>query len=114
MPRVVLVVDDEPLVRDYTASALADLGCVVIEAHNGTEALKQLAANPQIEILLTDINMPGMGGYELAEKAKRVRTGLKVILLSAGETSSRAYPLVRKPFMQQDLVRVMEQTTGLC
>ena len=114
MARVVLVVDDEPLVGDYTASVLNELGCVVVEAHNGTEALEQLAANPQIEILLTDINMPGMGGYELAEKAKRLRAGLQVILLSGVETSSRHYPLVRKPFMQQDLVRVMEQTTGLC
>jgi hypothetical protein len=55
-----------------------------------------------------------MGGYELAEKAKRLRAGLQVILLSGLETSSGDYPLVRKPFMQQDLVQVMEQTTGLC
>lgn len=114
MARVVLVVDDEPLVLNLTASVLEELGCVVIEAHNGTEALEQLAANKQIEILLTDINMPGMGGYELAEKAKRVRTGLQVILLSGGQTNSRGYPLVRKPFVQQDLVRAMEQITGLC
>ena len=114
MARVVLVVDDEPLVLDLTASVLEELGCGVVAAHNAAEALEQLAANNRIEILLTDINMPGMGGYELAEKAKRVRKGLQVILLSGGETNSRGYPLVRKPFVQQDLVRVMERTTGLC
>src|ERR1700704_5616921 len=65
MAHSVLVVDDEPLVLEVTASMLEDLGCVVITASNGAEAMRRLADNPSITILLTDINMPGMSGYEL-------------------------------------------------
>ena len=73
MPRLVLVVDDEPLVLDVTAAMLEDLGCEVITAASGNDALHKLSMNGRIEILITDINMPGMHGYELAEKAKRMR-----------------------------------------
>ena len=68
----------------------------------------------RIEILVTDINMPGMDGYELAEKAKRVREGLKVIALSGREQDASGLPLIRKPFLAQDLKAVMAQHTGLC
>ena len=79
---MVLVVDDEPLILAMTASMLEDLGCEVVTAPNAPKALATLSSDPRIEILITDINMPGMDGYELAEKAKRVREGLKVIVLS--------------------------------
>ena len=68
----------------------------------------------RIEILVTDINMPGMDGYELAEKAKRVREGLKIIALSGREQDASGLPLIRKPFLAQDLKAVMAQHTGLC
>jgi two-component system, cell cycle response regulator CpdR len=114
LPRVVLVVDDEPLIIGFTASILENLGCEVVTAANAREAVEKLSIDRRIEILITDINMPCMSGCELTEKAKRLRQELQVILLSGGETNSRGYPLVRKPFVQQDLVRVMERTTGLC
>ena len=66
--RVVLVVDDEPLVREVTASMLEDLGCEVVNAASGNDALEKLSGDRRIEILITDINMPGMGGYELGRK----------------------------------------------
>ncbi len=78
MSRVVLVVDEEPLILAMTASMLEDLGCEVVTAPNAPEALARLSADPRVEILITDVNMPGMDGYELAEKAKRVREGLGV------------------------------------
>jgi two-component system cell cycle response regulator CpdR len=55
MSRVVLVVDDEPLVLDVTASMLEDLGCEVVTAAGANEALKKLKTDPRIEILMTDI-----------------------------------------------------------
>ena len=85
MSRVVLVVDDEPLILDVTACMLEDLGCEVITAASGNEALEKLFADQRIDILITDINMPSMNGYELAQKAKRMRERLKVILLSGRE-----------------------------
>ncbi len=114
MARIVLVVDDEPLVLFATASMLEDLGCEVVTAANGPQALDLLARNRSVEILITDINMPGMSGFELAERAKRVRKGLQVILLSGLESDSRGYPFVRKPFLERDLARTMKHTTGTC
>ena len=73
MSRVVLVVDDEPMVLDVTASMLEDLGCEVVTAHGGNDALSKLSADDRIEVLITDINMPDMDGYELAVKATDMR-----------------------------------------
>jgi CheY-like chemotaxis protein len=108
------VVDDEPLVLAITASMLEDLGCEVVTAANAPEALAALSADPRVEILITDINMPGMDGYELAEKAKRVREGVGVIPLSGREQEGSEFPLIRKPFLESDLKRTMAQHTGLC
>jgi two-component system, cell cycle response regulator CpdR len=114
LSRVVLVVDDEPLVREVIASMLEDLGCEVITVASGNDALEKLSIDRRIEILVTDINMPGMDGYELAEAATRTREQLKVILLSGREQDGSGFPLVRKPFLEQDLKRTMAQYTGLC
>ena len=114
MSRVVLVVDDEPLVLDVTASMLQDLGCIVVTAANATQALRKLSNDRRIEVLITDINMPGMDGYALAKAAQRMRLGLSVIVLSGRESDDCGFPLIRKPFVSEDLRRTMAQHTGLC
>ena len=110
----VLVVDDDPLLLRLTAEMLEELGCDVRTAGNGTEALERLAGDHKIEILITDINMPGISGYELATRAKQVKPDLQIILLSGRESATHGLPLIRKPFLESDLKRVMSQTTGLC
>ena len=114
MAHTVLLVDDDPLVRWLTAEMLEDLGCHVVTAENGLAALDLLQRSEDITILITDINMPGMDGYELARKALGVRRDLKVLLLSGREPDGREFPLIRKPFLEEDLRRVMQQTTGVC
>lgn len=113
MSRKVLVVDDNPLVLLMASSMLAELGCDVDMAADAEEALEKLAELP-VEILITDINMPGMDGYQLADAALKIHENLKVIVLSGKETDGRGFPLVRKPFSREDLKRTMSQNTGLC
>jgi len=112
--RKVLVVDDDPFVLDVTAQMLEELGCDVVMTTNPRLALELLAANDDVEILLTDVNMPDMSGYELAENAKRLRRNLAVIVLSGRESDGHGFPMIHKPFALKDLARTMEETTGLC
>jgi two-component system cell cycle response regulator CpdR len=114
MSHTVLIVDDDPGVLDVIASMLEDIGCNVITANSGAEALDRLRRVEEISILITDINMPGMDGHELAERATRLRPALKVLQLSGRERRRDAFPMIRKPFSEDELVRVMQQTTGVC
>ncbi len=114
MAHSVLVVDDDPDVLEVLADMLDDLGCDVIRAANGADALDRLRQNDRISILITDINMPGMDGHELAHRATRIRPDLKVLQLSGREPRRGGYPMIRKPFTEEDLANTMQKTTGLC
>jgi len=114
MGRRVLVVDDDALILDVTAAMLNDLGCDVVTALRGDQALEQLERDQSIEILITDINMPEMDGYELVDRARAIRDGLKVIMLSGQDPDGHGFPFIRKPFLEQDLLAAMRRTTGTC
>lgn|SRR5689334_8678081 len=114
MSRVVLVVDDDSSVLEAVAEMLTELGCEVVSAGSGQEALDQLSRNDKIEMLITDINMPEMDGNELAHHAKRIRPQLQVLQLSGRERRRDGYPMIRKPFSLDDLASIMRQTTGTC
>jgi CheY-like chemotaxis protein len=76
---IVLVVEDDELVREMSVSALRELGYVVHEAGTGARALQMLGELPRIDLLFTDIVMPGMTGRQLAERASSRWPGLKVL-----------------------------------
>jgi signal transduction histidine kinase len=76
---IVLVVEDEAQVRHMTVDALRELGYTVVQAGDGNQALEQLAMQPRIDLLFTDIMMPGMTGRQLADKATAERPGLKIL-----------------------------------
>ena len=82
----------------------------MICATNGTDALALLARDKRIEILITDIKCQVLQGTSLLKK-RRKRHGLKPILLSGRESDSHGFLMIRKPFFQDDLRRVM---TELC
>lgn len=93
---------------------LEDLGCQVISAQSYPDALDRPRQNENISILITDINMPGTDGHELAELAKRSRPALKVLQLSGREPRRGGLPLIRKPFSFEELAGTMQPTTDLC
>jgi signal transduction histidine kinase len=76
----VLVVEDDDDVRKYTRGVLGELGYRVLEAASGTAALDIIDRQPEIQLLFTDVGLPGgMNGRQLAEEARRRRPGLKVL-----------------------------------
>jgi two-component system, response regulator PdtaR len=80
---VVLIVEDEPLVRMLGADVLEDAGYEVVEAFNGDEALEVLEARPDIKVLFTDVNMPGtLDGLELARVFHERRPDIKLLIAS--------------------------------
>ena len=79
---VVLVVDDEDNIRAFASRALRMAGYHVLEASNGTDALSHLNANPPVDLLLTDVNMPGPRGDEVARRFRQAHPELKVLYLS--------------------------------
>ena len=72
---LVLIVDDDEAVVEVTAEVLETLGYDILTAQDRPEAVELLRSNSRISILFTDIQMPGMGGKELAESAVMLRPG---------------------------------------
>jgi CheY-like chemotaxis protein len=88
---LILVVEDEALVRACTAALLEEAGCSVIEAADGEEALRAFEANAQVTTVFTDINMPGsFNGLALAHKIFRLRPQVQLILTSGRGALSEA------------------------
>ncbi len=76
---LVLVVDDEPAVRQFSADALQELGYDVLQADGARRALRLLEERPDIQLLFTDVLMPDMNGRRLADEVLRRRPGLPVL-----------------------------------
>ncbi len=80
---LVLVVEDDPDVRDYTVEMVSELGYSVVSAGDGASALRLLDSNPEISLLFTDVGLPGgMNGRQLTEEALRRKPRLKVLYTS--------------------------------
>ena len=86
----ILVVEDVMLIRMATVDMVEQIGFQAAEAGDGAEALALLQNDPQIEILLTDLGLPGMNGHQLVEEARRLRPDLKVIIASGYSIESAA------------------------
>lgn len=113
----VMVVDDDPRVRRLTARMLRSEGYDVLEAGSGEEALERLAAARNVQVVLTDIIMPGMHGLELAESVLAYHPKRQIVLMSGyapnllvqlGIRESR-FPVLMKPFTAEELASQMRQ-----
>jgi len=108
----VLVVDDDERVRWVTARMLREEGYHVIEAPSAEEAWNRLAEDPEIQVVLTDIAMPGGNGVDLAERIVAGSPLRHVVLMSGydrlfpklGEPGAQ-FPLLIKPFKAEQLLR---------
>ncbi len=78
----VMIVDDEDAVRLVMADVLTELGYEHFQATNGAAAMAILQSEPSIDLLITDVAMPGMSGKELAVLARRARPGLKILFVT--------------------------------
>jgi CheY-like chemotaxis protein len=79
----VLVVDDEPAIRMLVAEVLEDMGCTVIEVGDAAAALVILRSDTPVELLVTDVGLPGgMNGRQLADAAREKRAQLKVLFIT--------------------------------
>ncbi len=114
----VLLVEDEESVRQLVLETLASRGYRVLEAGNGNAALALAAAHPEpIDLVITDVVMPGLSGHELAQQLLALRPAMKVLYLSG--YAQDAFPpneahkaFLQKPFTLQSLSRKVREVLG--
>jgi CheY-like chemotaxis protein len=103
----ILVVEDDPKVRQVTVSTLRSLGFQVREAENGDAALAQLGEGPPVDLVLSDVRMPGtLNGMELARRVQQGWPGVKVLLTSGyvdAEEDGDDFPILFKPYRATEL-----------
>ncbi len=103
---LVLIVNDDQNILELAAEILQTLGCYVLTAQNGLEAVAVLQKNSRISTLFTDIQMPGMGGEELAKVASALRPDMRVIFTSGCSRPRTDASFVQKPYKTADLIRL--------
>lgn len=112
--RTILLVDDDPDVRDLIEMVLDGAGHAVHAVGNAEEAMRTLSGDPAIELLITDVVMPGMSGVELARRALALRPHLRVLFITgytrniAPEELARA-AVLDKPFVPDRLLHAIDR-----
>ena len=105
--RIILVVDDEDLVRATTADLLSELGYEVVEASSASDALIRLRKGLHPDLIVTDQKMPGMTGRELAREVMAAHAELPVLLITGYDELSgdetQGLEILSKPFRYSDL-----------
>lgn len=111
----VLLVEDEPMIRFHVATSLQDSGFETVEATDGEEALQALDAARPIQVLLTDITLPGdMDGFGLIERIGELYPELPIIMMSGRYTASalpdrfKKLPFFAKPFDVNALISCIQ------
>ena len=103
----ILIVEDDDDIRALAAEILQAHGHHVLCARTGLDAVEILRKNPRISTLFTDIEMPGMGGEELADLVMASCSGISVIFTSGRHRPRGNVPFLRKPYRPADLIRVV-------
>jgi len=114
---VVLVVEDDPGVRLLVLDVLEDLGYRTLQAADGAAAVPILQSGQRIDLLVSDVGLPGINGRQLAEIARQHRPGLDVLFMTgyAEHATTRAeflapgMQMIAKPFAIDDFAHMVEQ-----
>ncbi|MFC7737164.1 PAS domain S-box protein [Roseomonas sp. GCM10028921] len=116
---VVLVVEDEPAVRDLVVEVLSELGYRAIQASDGPSGLRILETRERVDLLVTDVGLPGLNGRQLADAARASRPGLRVLFMTgyAENAAIRGFlepgmELVTKPFSTDALAHRIRAMIG--
>ena len=112
---MILLVDDDDDVRETSADMLVELGYNVVQASSGLQALDVLEREPTLEVMVTDIRMPGMSGIELSDLAHGRHSHLKIILVSGyflPQPIRRRF--LQKPFRTRDLDQAIQAEIHGC
>lgn len=118
---LVLVVEDEDVVRHVVVEVLHQLGYTALEAFDGEAGLAALKANEAVHLLISDIGLPGMNGRALANASRELRPGLKVLLMTGYAADASApggfavgMELITKPFTVEALAGRLQKMLGNC
>jgi CheY-like chemotaxis protein len=120
LPPVVLVVEDDDQVRDYAVEVLREAGFAVLSARDADEALRLLENDGAIEVLFTDVLIPGgIDGFELARQAREMHPRLAVVYATGfAEAADQLAPahavdrLLRKPYSAEQLEAEVGRAIG--
>ena len=113
--RTVLLVDDDEEVLEFTGEVIASFGYRVLRARDGSEALATLRREPTIDLLFTDIRMPGMDGWELARTTTAAYPHVKVIYTTGfadalpDHVEGSPATLLRKPWRARDIEKLLRR-----
>ena len=114
---MLIVVEDDDGVRVLVEELLLDRGYNVITAQTGAEGLDRIRREPRLSLVITDIRMPGIDGWELARRATEMRADLKVLYITGYPGEQRPDdappgPLLRKPWRDGEFYECLEQLIG--
>jgi CheY-like chemotaxis protein len=105
----VLVVEDEAIVRTLLERMVAGLGYDVRAAASGDEALALIGDGERFDLLLTDSEMPGMTGQELAARVLALVPATKVLYMSGASVEGAGEDFIAKPFDTKELARAVRE-----
>ncbi len=117
----ILVLEDDPDVRELTVLQLKSLGYKVVQAHDGQSALEVIGKEDSIDLLLSDVVLPGgLRGPEVAQKARESKPNLSVLFMSGyTQNAMDSHPelgeaslLLNKPFRKKELAEKIREAIG--
>ena len=103
----ILIVDDHDLVRGFTRTALEQVGYTVDTAANGAEALEKIGDTSPYDLLITDINMPELDGFQVLDRLRDVRSMRKIIYSATAEDAD-----IRRSLNEMNLMSDVDALIG--